>query len=164
MSVTPAESPTSPLCETCGAPADVHISNVQNGVATLRHFCADCEDAVVRDLASRRNRVGDAAVFIVLGVVVLGMSVLADAVRLGATDGFGKQQWGALLAGGLLLLLGAVTRARTLLVLGCVTVILAALADLLALGGASGYGVHQMLGSLLGVALILAGTRFARKA
>ncbi len=129
----------------------------------MRHFCVDCEEAFEEHSRSRRRRSGDAAVVIVVGALTLLMSLFADALRLGGTEGFGSFQMAGVLIGCLLSLLGAVARARTLLILGVILLSQSLLADWLALGNAEGYGVHQAIGSAGGMLIIIVGVVLVRR-
>ncbi len=129
----------------------------------MRHFCAGCVDAIEGHHVSRRSRWGDAAVLMVVGSVVLAMSLLADALQFGNSKGFGWIQLQGVLIGLGLVLLGAIARARTLLMIGMIAMLLSLLADWLQLGDAEGFGIHQLSGSAFGVAVIGLGVWMARK-
>ncbi len=144
-------------CEACGAPAIVHISDVNDGVATMQHFCAACVDAMEQHHSSRRRTRGDAAVIIVVGAMITLMSLLADVLQFGSNAGFGRQQRHGVTICLILLVLGAIARARTLFTIGLAGTILSLLADQFAFGNAEGFGRQQILGSLLGIAMILSG-------
>jgi len=147
---------TEAACERCGAPANVHASEVIDGASVIRHFCNDCYDSVHIEPPDRRRRWGEAAVLASVGLVVLALSISADWHRLGKFAGFGWQQKVGVVLGGVVIVFGAVARSPLLLIMGMVTMLLSLMADWLAFGESAGFGWKQMLGTALGVALLLA--------
>ena len=148
-----------PVCEKCGLPALVHISDqVPDKGMVVRHYCMHCADEHDRlDAqlpASGDNRLSDAAALFVAGVFVLVLSLFADFLRLGGSSGFGLQQLGGVLVGAVLMLLGAIVRAPTMLVFGAITVGLSVVADMIPVGAAEGFGTNQLAGTILGTVLI----------
>lgn len=142
-------------CERCGAPANIHTSNVVGGAPVMRHFCHDCYEAAGVDDPRLPRHWGEAAVVGAVGLVVLTLSLFADWFKFGDVAGFGWQQAAGVLLGALLVFLGALARAATLLMIGVMTGLLSLLADWLAFGSAEGFGWQQMLGTGLGVVLLV---------
>ena len=163
MSDTRVETDSDSACERCGAPANVHISDVTRGEARIRNFCTGCVDEIERRRTAYRHRTGEAVTLIVFGFIVLGLSVLADFLPLGGAEGFGWRQWEGVGIGGILVLLGAVIRARSILLIGIIMTTLSLLADLLAFGSSEGVGAQQMFGSVLGICVVALGLWLARK-
>ena len=163
MSDSEVETKSVQDCERCGAPADVHISDVTRGVAQIRNFCAACVDELERGRATYRRRTSESVTLIVFGFIVLGLSVLADYLPLGGAEGFGWRQRQGVVIGGILILLGAIVRARSILLIGVIMASVSMLADLLAFGSAEGFGSQQMFGAALGVAVVATGLWLARK-
>ena len=145
-----------PVCEECGASANIHRSNIIAGVPTMHHFCPDCADLPHTDESDGPRRWGMAAVLGSVGMVVLSLSVFADWLRFGGATGFGWRQEGGAVIGALLLLLGAVARVPALLIIGLITCLLSILADWCAFGSNEGFGWQQMLGTMLGACLMIA--------
>jgi hypothetical protein len=143
-----------PKCERCGAPANIHTSNVVGGVPQMRHFCQVCFDFAHIDDPRIPRHWGEAAVIAAAGAVLLTLSLFADWFKFGDMAGFGWHQAAGVMLGGLLVLLGAVARAPTLLFIGIVTGALSLLADWLAFGSSEGFGWQQMLGTGLGIMLL----------
>ncbi|MFQ5414102.1 MAG: hypothetical protein ACE5E6_06550 [Phycisphaerae bacterium] len=151
-------------CEICGAPAVVHRSGTAGDVGTVHRYCMACADAPTHAVAGTqrgvrallgRGEVG-AALF-ALGAVSLCISVLADVLQFGQTQGFGWQQRVALIVAGVLALLGALFRTLVLVVIGLAAGGLTLVADMIGFGGHAGFGMQQALGTLVGVAMLAAG-------
>ena len=154
---------TKHICERCKAPALVHITTDDGNGMTVHHFCLKCadEEPLVPRLID--NRVNYAAILIVTGLLVLLISVGADVLAFGSGAGFGWQQWCGIVLGCLLLITGAISRVSTLLVIGLITIIITLLADWLGFGDTSGFGIHQISGTLMGVVMIVAGLMIGRR-
>lgn len=149
-------------CEVCGEPAIVHISSENADGATLRHLCLQCaadEDEVL----PRDQRLNLAAILLVVGLFILIISLFADALAFGGHEGFGWQQQIGLALAGVLVLTAAVMRTSTLLVIGLMTCVITVLADWLGLGNSEGFGIQQIIGSLLGLLLIGVGWLIVRR-
>jgi len=97
----------------------------------------------------------------VAGLYLVSLSLFADVLGIGGSEGFGWQQGAGLVLGGVLLLTGALLRVPTLLAIGLATGVLTLLADWLALGDSEGFGGHQVLGTLMGMALTMVGLGLA---
>ncbi len=154
-----------PPCDLCGQPANVHISDILAGEQVTRRFCPDCADLIPdKDSAQPVRRSAQAAVLLVVGGLILFISLLADVLQFGGSQGFGIQQQVGVLLGAIMLLLGAVTRTPTLLVIGVISAGLAFLADWLAFGSSGGFGWQQAGGSVTGAALMAFGMYLVRPA
>ncbi|NOT00976.1 MAG: hypothetical protein HOP29_10145 [Phycisphaerales bacterium] len=151
------------ICQSCGAPAAVHVTAVADGAPTVRHYCHDCADHAHLERAQRRRYHGAVAAVGSIGVVVLSLSVFADWLQFGRSEGFGRYQQVGVILGFLLVSLGAAARAPTLFIVGAFTVVLSLLADLFGFGCAEGFGWQQVFGSLLGTAIIISAIVVARK-
>ncbi len=103
-----------------------------------------------------------AAVVIAVGIYVLSISALADFLEFGSSAGFGLVQRAGLIVAGIILLLGAIAKAPTLLTIGFITAVLDVLADWLAFGSSEGFGWQQRTGTALGLAMILGGVAVFR--
>lgn|GEM_PF-1330306 len=157
-----------PVCEKCGAPSVVHVSNQIPGKGlVIRHFCLRCaqthDGLDVSATTEGEHRLSDAAALITAGTFILVLSLLADWLQLGGTEGFGYQQIGGVIVGGVLLLLGAIVRAPILLVFGLIIGVMSLLADRFPVGAAEGFGSNQIVGTLLGLVSIAAGVLSARR-
>jgi len=161
---TTLQSEGRPVCARCGAPAIVHITDLAAGGPKMRHLCRLCADASGADVPSRSagGRSALAAVIIAVGLYVVALSTLADYLEFGRTAGFGSVQRAGLIVAGIILLLGAIAKAPTLLIIGMVTGVLDLLADWLAFGQSPGFGWQQKTGTALGLLLILIGMAVAR--
>lgn len=157
------ESAPSVRCDECGAPADVHISNMVAGEPTMQHLCGRCVDALAGRFVSRRRHFSEAAVLIAIGAFVFLLSLFADYLRFGVNRGFGVLQLEGVLLGAILLLLGAVAKARTLLTIGGVIAVISLLADWLAFGQAEGFGIQQKMGCAIGALVAIAGFWISRR-
>ena len=154
-------NPPNHVCVVCGAQATTHISNVHKGRPTMEHFCTECADKRGQPEFPPRQKRGMSAVIIVTGLFITGLSLSADRLGFGSSAGFGWRQQGGLVLAGLLVLVGAVTRASTLIISGLSIGFLTVLADLLNFGNMPGFGWQQRLGTIIGLAMILAGLALA---
>lgn len=152
-----------PRCQSCGAPAVVHVTAVADSAPTVRHFCHACADQAHLERAQRRRYRGAIAAAGAIGVVVLSLSLSADWLRFGRSEGFGGYQQIGVILGLLLFSLGAAARAPTLVIVGAFTGVLSLLADWFDFGRAEGFGWQQILGSLVGAAIIVSAIVVARK-
>ena len=161
------------LCESCGAPAVVHVTKNVDGRPTIRHFCSRCsrvesdrahaEAAAVANRHHKRHQKRDLALILVaLGAQVAGLSLFADFLAVGGSAGFGAKQFIVLAIGGVLATVGAAMRGRLLFVIGVMFVGLTLLADWLAFGNRPGFGWMQLAGAIIGGAYVLAGLYLAR--
>ena len=95
--------------------------------------------------------------------MVLTLSIAADTLAFGGSEGFGwRQQIGLILAAAVLLM-GALARSATLAVVGLVGCGLSFLADSLGFGSGEGFGNQQISGVLLGATLIVIGPVLSRR-
>jgi len=155
-------SEAKPYCEVCGEPAIVHISNEDANKATLRHLCLQCA-ADEDDVQPREQMLNRAAVLLVVGLFILMISLFADVLAFGRSEGFGWQQQAGLALAAVLVLTAALMRIPTVLVIGLMIGAITVLADWLGLGNTEGFGMQQIAGSLLGLFLIGAGRLVARR-
>ena len=152
------------VCEQCGAPANVHITDLAAGVPGMRHLCRQCADDAHSgvDRVTERGRSALAAVIIAVGLYIVALSTLADILEFGGSAGFGSVQSAGLIVAGIILLLGAIAKAPVLLIIGLITGVIDLLADWLAFGSSPGFGWQQKMGTALGLALILVGVAVVR--
>lgn len=149
-------------CERCGAPALVHISNDSGQGDAFRHLCLDCADAEDAGVLQVEAGLNLAAVLMVVGLMVLVMSAAADYLRFGYAEGFGIWQRLGMLLGAGGVLMGALTRTSTILVIGLITGVVTLLADWLGFGNTEGFGIQQLSGCMLGAVLIVTGALIGR--
>jgi len=152
-------SGTKPVCENCGARAIVHVRYDPGDETSVRHLCLTCADAEAASPAqTARNRPLDrAAILVVVGLLILVISVGADFLAFGSAEEFGWKQMAGVALGVFLLVIGAVIRVLTLMVIGFITGTITLLADWLGFGSAEGFGGQQITGVLLGIAMLVAG-------
>ncbi len=150
------------VCEKCGAPALVNITNDEEQGPTMRRLCLACADLEETAGAERRRHLNYGAILISAGAFVLLLSILADWLGFDA-GAFGWKQRGGLLLAGVLVTTAAIVQVPTLLVIGLLFGGLTLLADLVGFGNAPGFGLHQGIGTLLGVMLVAAGLVEARR-
>ena len=151
------------VCERCGKPANVHITGERYNGENMRHLCVSCTISE-REISSSKGRsLNYGAILLSVGLFVLVISSFADILRFGSGEGFGLKQFTGLTIAGLLVLIGAVTKISTVLVIGLIGCILTVLADWLGFGSADGFGWQQLSGLILGAGLIGLGLRVARR-
>ena len=150
-------------CDKCGQPALVHITSDRGQSAAMRHLCLECAAAEDSPASTRGGRLNVAALYLTVGLMILVLSAAADHLRLGLQEGFGVWQITGLAIGGALLLVGALIRAATVLVIGLAACLLTALADSIRLGGNPGFGAEQIIGCVVGGILILRGVFLASR-
>ena len=146
-----------PVCEICAAPAIVHVRNEVGGVPVVRHRCLSCADADEDATVSRKSRLNVRAVLITMGVIIVLVSFFADSLGLGNATGFGWQQWGGLILGGIVLLVGALLGIPTLTVVGSGIAAITVLADQLGMGNAELFGWQQISGIAIGGTMVFLG-------
>jgi len=152
------------VCKLCGAPALVHIRPDASDERTVHHFCLRCADlnAAADEWDAADRRLNRAAVCALAGLIVLVISVGADFFAFGRADGFGWKQMTGVFCGAAFFLTGTLLRASTLILVGLIMGGVTLLADWLAFGSSPGFGWHQILGTLLGVFLLVGGCRVRR--
>ena len=153
----------SPICETCGLPAVVHINSGAYAGPRMRHFCFGCADTEDMRAASRKRGLDLGAVIAVVGLMMLAISLLADLLAFGSSEGFGWWQLLGVALAGVMVLIGAAMWVPTLLAVGLIGVAMAVLADWLAFGNAEGFGWQQAFGCMVGVGLAFGGLEWARR-
>lgn len=145
------------ICERCGARARVHITSERTGSHGMRHLCFDCAEAERPVRQRRKSAFNLGAVCLAVGALFVLLSVFADQLALGDSQGFGAWQTAGLVAAISLIGVGAALRIPTILVIGCCGGLLSVLADKFKLGGAPGFGLGQTTGIVAGSALIVLG-------
>ena len=153
----------SPICETCGLPAVVHINSGAYAGPRMRHLCFGCADSEDMSPASRTRRLNPGAVLAAVGLMMLVISLLADVFAFGSSDGFGWRQLVGVALAGVMILIGAAVWVPTLLAVGLISMVMAIIADWLAFGSAEGFGWQQTLGCLVGLGLAFGGLDLARR-
>ena len=153
----------SPICETCGVPAVVHINSGAYAGPRMRHLCFGCADREDMSAASRKQGLNPGAVLAAVGLMMLVISLLADVLAFGGSEGFGWRQLLGVALAGVMVLIGAAMWVPTLLAVGLIGVAMTILADWLAFGSADGFGWQQALGCLVGVGLAFGGLDQARR-
>ncbi len=98
-----------------------------------------------------------------VGLMMLVISLLADVLAFGGSEGFGRRQLLGVALAGVMVLIGAAMWVPTLLAVGLIGVVMTILADWLAFGSAEGFGWQQDLGCLVGVCLAFGGLDLARR-
>jgi len=147
------------LCRNCGEHAIVHIRRDPADVDSVVHLCLNCVDSeeVFLPITQQDCGLDYAAIMVVVGFLTLVISVFADFLAFGSSGGFGFKQIAGVALGALFLTAGIIIRIRTLVVIGLITGILTLLADWLGFGSAEGFGGQQILGVIVGLALLSAG-------
>ncbi len=153
----------SPICETCGVPAVVHINSGAYAGQRMRHLCFGCADRQDMSAASRKRRFNPGAVLAAVGLMMLVISLLADVLAFGGSEGFGWRQLLGVALAGVIVLIGAAMWVPTLLAVGLIGLVMTILADWLAFGSSEGFGWQQALGCLVGVGLAFGGLDLARR-
>src|SRR5262249_9659836 len=103
------------------------------------------------------------AILISVGVITLLLSVFADQLKFGNSQGFGFKQDLGLAMAMICVFTAALIRVPTLLVIGVLGGGLTVLADVLQFGHDPGFGWHQQLGTLVGATLVLCGWLESRR-
>lgn len=153
----------SPICETCGVPAVVHINSGAYAGPRMRHLCFGCADQEDTSAASLKRTLNPGAVLAAVGLMMLLISLLADVLAFGGSEGFGWRQLLGVALAGVMVLIGAAMWIPTLLAVGLIGLVMTILADWLAFGSADGFGWQQALGCLVGVGLAFGGLDQARR-
>ena len=109
------------------------------------------------DRKERDVRLDNSTIVICVGFLVVFVSALADVLKFGSSVGFGWQQLIGCVIGGVLLVIGALIGAATLMVFGVITGLVAVLADLLHFGSSAGFGWQQLAGVIAGMLLTVVG-------
>ncbi len=141
-------------CRSCGEPATVHIRNGFGEQSVVQDYCLACAEAQDRAAAARIRRLNTTTVCIAVGLLAGFISLFADQLAFGSADGFGWQQWGGVVVSTILVIVGGLIRAPTLLAIGLVALAITLAADRIGFGNADGFGWQQICGLGLGVLLI----------
>lgn len=144
-------------CDRCGEPATVHIRDGDAGREEVRNLCLACADEEDRAVRFRKRRLDASMVCVVIGLLVLLTSLLADPLAFGSSEGFGWQQWTGVGIALVLTTIGAIIQAPTLLVIGLTMGLVTLMADWVGFGNSSGFGWQQELGVATGLVLVVAG-------
>ena len=129
--------------------------------------CADVRSRMVCQQGSRfrfrmtRTEIG--VILIAVGLFTLAVSSLADVLRFGANKGFGWQQDVGLGLAAVLTLTGSLFGVLALVVIGIFVGCITLMADFLAFGSNPGFGIQQVLGTLLGALVLAVGLRIKQK-
>jgi len=144
-------------CQTCGEPAHIHVTGEWTGATEVRHLCFNCAE-LERTVKHRRKAAFNlGAVFMVVGGLSLVLSLFADQLALGNSQGLGFCQIVGLIIGLILTVVGAVMRIPVVLAIGPCVGLLSLLADQLRLGERPGFGSRQMVACVISGVLILLG-------
>ena len=149
-------SQAKPSCEKCGAPSVVHITSEQNQGIGMRHLCLACAEAE-DEIVPREQSLNLAAVAIVIGLFIFLLSATADWTQFGHYGGFGWKQMSGVALAAVLLLIGAISRVLTMIVIAFLIGSLTILADYFAFGSREGFGWQQITGVIFGIATMTAG-------
>lgn len=155
--------PVARLCESCGGPAQVTaLQGYANGKPVRRQFCLRCADRALdlhegRTAPPPRRRLSPAALLLLGGLVLVLVGLLAGDFGDPARRGFGAYQLAAVLAGTLLVTVGAMLRADVVAVAGTILFGLGVLADLFVAVGATGVGWRQAAAMVVGLTSMGAG-------
>lgn len=151
------------LCEECGQPARVRILETYSaGRPVFRVRCLNCADAFLpassaADAARAGRRPGWRAALIVGGLVIGALGGLGDQLGVHGSRGFGAYQLAGVLVGVVCVVTGAVTHADAVAIFGTIVFGVAVSADLLSIGGVSGFGWKQQAAIIAGLVLTLVG-------
>jgi len=102
------------------------------------------------------------AVAIIVGFFVLVISIFADVLGFGESEGFGWEQWTGVALSGVLVLTGGIMQIPTILAVGLITGAITILADWLKIGDIEGFGSQQAWGSVIGASMVVFGVIKAR--
>jgi hypothetical protein len=141
----------------------VHISNEEAQGQTLRHLCLTCADKEYLDSLRPKPWMNWATLLVTVGGVILFVSLLADKLGLGESEGFGWKQTGLMVLAAVVVQIGAVIQIPTLLLAGLIAGLIGAAADYVGFGNAPDFGVQQMAGTALGSLLVIVGLVVARR-
>jgi hypothetical protein len=150
-------------CARCAADARVSVLTGYPGGRPQRvWFCLRCADGAYDEFVgvanpSRRRRLGVGSLLLAAGVLLMVVSLLADTLGINGSPGFGWFQQSAVILGGVLLLLGAVSRADIVAVIGTLLLLAGLLADVAGRMGSPGFGWRQALALVVGFALFVSG-------
>lgn len=152
-----------PACERCGAVALVHITSEAASEISVRHLCLRCADLEESAPAPRDRYLHYGAILMSIGSIILIISLLADYLKFGNSEGFGPLQQLGLGMALICVFTAALIRVPTLMIIGLLGGLLTILADLFQFGHDAGFGWHQKLGAMVGAMLILSGWLESRR-
>ena len=145
------------------APALVHITNELPAGAIVRHLCLQCADREEAEWHGHEHFLNYGAILISVGSIALLLSVFADQLKFGNSQGFGPKQEIGLAMAMTCVFTAALIRVPTLMVIGVLGGGLTVLADVLRFGHEPGFGWHQQVGTLIGGALVICGWLESRR-
>jgi hypothetical protein len=156
-------SRSKPACERCGAVALVHITSEAASEISVRHLCLHCADLEESAPLTRDRYLHYGAIMMSVGSIILFLSLFADSLKFGNSEGFGPLQQLGLGMALICVFTAALIRVPTLMIIGVVGGLLTILADVFQFGHDPGFGWHQKLGALVGATLILTGWLESRR-
>lgn len=129
--------------------------------------CADRRSHAASQSAShfrlRMTRSEISVILIGVGLFVFAVSALADVLQFGTSEGFGWRQKTGLALAAMLVLTGSLFGVLMLVVTGVFIGGVTLLADFFAFGSNPGFGIHQMIGSAIGVVILAVGVHAVKK-
>ncbi|NLX14787.1 MAG: hypothetical protein GXY44_14210 [Phycisphaerales bacterium] len=141
----------------------LHITYDLGGELCRRYLCLHCADREDSVADKEKEKFNHAAIVTVTGLLTLVICAGADHFKFGLTGGFGFWQWIGVTLGIFCVMIGAFTRTLTIWVIGLFTVGLTLMAEWLRFGADPGFGYKQILGCLVGLAMIGAGLALIRR-
>jgi hypothetical protein len=141
----------------------VHVTNEAPSGATMRHLCLACADLEQTDGTPRERYLNYGAILICVGGIVTMLSLLADELKFGDSEGFGPKQELGVGVALVFVFTAALVRIPTLLVIGILAGALTILADIFQFGHEDGFGWSQLLGTAVGLTLAACGWLEARR-
>jgi len=144
-----------PACERCGAPLPDDGEPPAAPDGSGWRLCAHCAGERRRARPPALRGLNLAAIVLSIGAFVLLLSVFADWLGFGRSEGFGRRQELGLGLAALLLVIGALLRVATISVIALAIGGLTLLADWLGFGNAPGFGAQQRAGCVVGALLLL---------
>lgn len=155
-----APSDRTERCSQCGRASCVHVLEGYSGqTPVFRSLCLACSEnhATPDPVALMRPRLSLSAAVVATGVIVGAGGALADHFGIGGSSGFGMAQSIGVVVGAVCILVGALLRVDMIGILGGILFITSIVADLLSIGGRSGFGWKQTAAVAGGAALTGAG-------
>lgn len=142
----PLPSVTTSVCEVCGRPIHVQVLERYTKEGPLfRRFCLACGLANIADLRQpvARKKIEPWVLVALTGVVALVIGLLGDWIIPSRHAGFGWQQLGGVLAGGIVGLLGLLVGVEIIAWAGALLMGASLAADWFGLTHGSGIGTNQ---------------------
>lgn len=153
---------TQQLCCECGRPARVRILETYlAGEPVIKHFCFHCADGYFGESTRQDlppvHRPSLGSLMVLAGLFIGLISLLGDHLGVHSDSIFGWYKQSELVAGILLVCLGAFWRVDVIGVVGLLLIALVFSANLLGLSGLNGFGWKHKLALAVGLTLIFAG-------